>query len=130
MHLCVNVNRFASSENKVLIDSLPPLITNEELNNAFNRAGGGVSFLQIFHPDRFEASQPCQHATILNKKIKKKTQMKQIIHSDTYAYVAFDSKETFDTLTKGDMRLFGMCIKDVSCIAHCICLVFVWDMLR
>jgi hypothetical protein len=105
-----DINRFATSENKVRIDNLPPMITDEELEVAFERAGGGVKFLQIFHPERFEAAQPC-HATILNKKVKRRTQMKQIIHSDTYAYVAFDTKEAFDKVTKGDIRLFGICMK-------------------
>ena len=122
LHYIFSYNRYTTSQYKVLIDSLPPLITDEQLKTAFDRAGGGVQFLQIFHPERYEASQPCQHATILNKKMKKKTQMKQIIHSDTYAYVAFDSKETYDTLTKGDMRLFGMCIMDV----RILCVVCSW----
>ena len=101
LHYIFSYNRYTTSQYKVLIDSLPPLITDEQLKTAFDRAGGGVQFLQIFHPER---------------------QMKQIIHSDTYAYVAFDSKETYDTLTKGDMRLFGMCIMDV----RILCVVCSW----
>jgi hypothetical protein len=105
---------FASSDCKILIDNLPPMTTEQELSAAFERAGGRVEFMQIFHPERFEAAQPC-NATLHNKKMKKKTQMKQIIHSDAYAFVAFDSKEVFDTLTKGDIRLFGICMKGFRC---------------
>lgn len=106
--------KYSSSKNKILIENLPPMITEEELCAAFERAGGSVKFIQIFHPERFEAAQPC-HATIQNKKVKRKTQMKQIIHSDTFAYVAFDSDTTFNTLTTGDIRLFGICMKGFRC---------------
>lgn len=89
------------------------MITDDELSLAFERAGGGIDFLRVHHPDRFEAAQPCHgHDTLQNqnKKAKKKAEMKQIIHSDTYAYVAFNSKETFDRLTSGDIALFGICM--------------------
>lgn len=105
---------FTSSKNKILIESLPPMITEEDLRVAFARAGGGVQYMHIFHPERFEAAQPF-HATLQNKKMKKKMQMKQIIHSDTFAFVAFESSETFDVLTTGDMRLFGLCMNGFRC---------------
>ena len=107
---CAFLYRYTSCHNKILIEDLPHAINQEELMAAFDRAGGGVEFLHIFYPERFEAAQPC-HASLLNKKIRIKAEMKQVIQSDTYAFVTFKSEESYRKLTTGDVRIFGICMK-------------------
>lgn len=106
--------KFSSSRNKFLISNLPPEIREEDVRCAFVRTGANVEFVQIFHPERFEAGQPC-NATLDGKNVNKKSQKKHLIHSDTYAYVAFDSSAAYDTLIRGDVHLFGLCLQGYRC---------------
>ena len=68
-----------SSENKLLVDNLPPRIKSAELKFAFRRMGR-VKFIKIFHTNKFEANVPILPSNIqkVNRGAKTMSQVKKV----------------------------------------------------
>lgn len=104
----------SDSTYKILIDNLPPRITDQEFKQIFERMHG-VKFYQIYNSRAFEASGnqvfPADSFDP-NQKIKKWSQVKKVIRSDSYAFVTL-SPEGYAIATRDDLKLFGCSVKVV-----------------
>ena len=119
----------SSPEYKILIDNLPPRLSDEEFHKIFHRLDGGPLFYHIYTSRLFEVGQ---HQMLpsdisdLNKGAKRWSQVRKVFHSsqtlnlltficqairsDSYAFVVL-SPEGYAKATRDDLQLFGCSVK-------------------